>query len=136
MILPLVDQVAPLALCQRLKELGAPQETLCFWSTLPNSGKWKVWLHGDPAGAYHSGEGEPGEVRRRTDVAAYTVAELGAMLPNEVNYSRMDQRWSCAYIGGHAFDFPRGGETESESRAALLIALIERGVVKFERKAT
>jgi hypothetical protein len=80
MILPLTQQVAPLALCRRLKELGAPQQSFLAWSKRTSNGDVRPTLTG--AADVYCGKG--GVPAFENIAAAYTVAELGALLPAEV----------------------------------------------------
>ena len=127
MILPLEQQVAPLALCRRLKELGAPQETHFRW-TRSEAGPRDVVLDTYTAVKFSV----------RTHCAAYTVAELGAMLPGGFTIDR--DPYSEARFGHVVWTarFDRNGQaliedgqTEAEARAALLIALAECGVATW-----
>jgi hypothetical protein len=160
MILPFASQVAPLALCRRLKELGAPQGTAYVWGV--QADLWKLFAA--------RGQVDEGATRY---FAAFTVAELGALLPGAVPTAgtghRVGQlldtivstgppseytfssgkgaagRWWAGMICENGVDggppplvlhMTAGRATEAEARAALLIALVESGVVKFETAAT
>jgi hypothetical protein len=69
----------------------------------------------------------------RGDCAAYTVAELGAMLPRPTRFEIGHVSRTARFMDREAkLLFVNNGITEAEARAALLIALIKRGVVKFE----
>lgn len=153
MILLLQQQCAPLVLCRRLKELGAPQDSLHAWIW----GAFKTVLSTDSAdGAYSQITDMPDDYKgervaimdsyMRDDghdgyCAAYTVAELGAML-NDANV-RWDsgshgwvraepaRPWSGFFL--EAGGLTRSSGSEAEARASLLIALIEGGIVKFEQ---
>jgi hypothetical protein len=160
MILPLEQQVAPLDLCRRLKELGAPQDSEFMWY----AGKVTTWWAREFARDLLTAEQvsvayDPEAVARYraaqdTVCAAYTVAELGALLPlhveaddesggywfhvwrtpgehhgaQYVRNSRTHSRLDAIASGA--------GATEAEARGALLVELVERGVVTFEKAAT
>ena len=110
MILPLDQQVAPLELCRRLKELGAPQESAFAWHRSSAFTEAPLWRPLREAEARTLPQTD-----RVPDCAAYTVAELLALLPASETF-----RHPC----GHRF----AGEA-ARVAAALLVALAERGVV-------
>lgn len=117
----LEDQVAPLALAQRMKELGFPQETLAAWVT----------------------EGDDPRAMTREEIAfdrdssasagvwqelcaAPTVAEMGEWLPGYATSCKMspdaDHRWEAE---DDILEAPEEGATEAEARARLCIHLAE-----------
>lgn len=124
MILELSSQVPPLALCQRLKALGMPQETLHCWIRTKQTNPYGLDIDcrfetADPAPTF----------------AAPTVAELGVLLPPSAYSIRTAggswQAWDSDEPRQH--DAMATGATEAESRAALLAGLIERGYIKWEQ---
>jgi len=82
----LENQVTSLELSKKLKELGVKQESLFWWSKWDGSKypsrEYCLWLHGqattDEANdiTYFSEDTD--------DISAFTVAELGEMLPTEI----------------------------------------------------
>lgn len=84
----LKDQVVSLELAKKLKELGVKQESLFYWS------------FGD---VYEEGKEEwcvnyRSKVTKRNGVdlewyAAFTVAELGEMLPSDIKAEALDRRF-------------------------------------------
>jgi hypothetical protein len=113
----LEQQVCSLDLAKRLKELGVKQESLFYWSDDV------IYIH------------------KRRDAkdwySAFTVAELGEMLPDYI-YSQkrflQSDDW-CIYTAGEPKDFPDGkemihGNTESDARAKMLVYLIENNLIK------
>ena len=130
----LEQQCVSLDLAKRLKELGVKQESLFWWSI--HSTDARVVIH------RRSVSGSPERY-----YSAFTVAELGEMLPDKVK--RDDQvylydfihwpmpdpmhKWKgyiwqvkegCAIPKSHVF-----GETEADTRAKLLIYLIENQLI-------
>lgn len=103
----LEDQVTSLELAKRLKELGVKAQCEFWWN--PNNGGWLI-------GAMDEGmESYP----------AFTVAELGEMLPPECSSSwSYDKRgrWSCENYVNHQEFF---AATEADARAKMLIYLAE-----------
>jgi hypothetical protein len=116
--LKLEDQVCSLELSKRLKELGVKQESLFWWNCVISSGGWLLEDHQD-----HEWE----------NCSAFTVAELGEMLPRHYASCRFYDEDSpiAKEIGGYKC-FNSGssitdahGRTEADARASMLIHLIE-----------
>lgn len=118
-------QVCYLDLAKRLKELGIKQESLFVWNDYSRT---------------YIGSGWEIDYRRECNgdgPAAFTVAELGEMLPYyvEVNNSgtygqlRIEKDgtggWCVEYFDGEKFF----ENTEANARAKMLIHLIEKGIV-------
>lgn len=140
-MLKLEQQVCSLELAKRLKELNCPQESLFWWhpvpEVLPNSGgriirKGYDLSYADTGRFYGSG----------AKISAFTVAELGEMLPPVVNGTVVhfgkvnNQSWYMQYRNPMApkdvlpndvtlCDAP----TEADARAKMLIYLIENGLL-------
>jgi hypothetical protein len=119
----LEDQVVSLDLAKRLKELGVEQKSLFWWV----NGHGKIELHD-----------------RRTDdgsVSAFTVAELGEILPPFVKterdgYVNFRQRktdnglYLCSGYPGEELVIEFGdGTNEADARAKMLIYLIENKLI-------
>lgn len=121
----LKQQVVSLELAKKLKELGVKQESLFDWVMV---GKW--WRcqmsRRDSSVAFFGGEPEV--------ISAFTVAELGEMLPKFFHVS-----WQKTNDDGsgmieildiatgkkyHSLDEP----SEANARAKMLIHLIENGL--------
>lgn len=101
------QQVCSLELAKRLKELGVKQVSCFKWvhkSLLPD-----VWVLGK---------------RGKENVAAFTVAELGEMLPSmTISYFREIYDWHCKT---HMTDYVVNEEhTEADARAKMLIYLLD-----------
>jgi len=140
----LEEQVCSLGLAQKLKELGVKQESLFCWYTMRNDVdhqdqgepfvdfKYCSDSHFDPDGTsyYHHFE----------IASAFTVAELGEMLPVEItekapyiNYRfsvfKGSEKWGCAYEN---FDADKVLHAEKDGLlanvfACMLIWCIENG---------
>lgn len=76
--MPLEKQVSSLTLSQRLKELGVKQESLVYWTKLDLK-DWEVQQGVEEYSVDYFGESIPSE-----GVSAFTVAELGEMLPRYI----------------------------------------------------
>lgn len=128
------NQVCSLELAKRLKELGVRQES-AFW-----------WSRREPSWAYILSYGL--SVWRTSDTephfSAFTVAELGEMLPEFfISYryfqpkeeGGLEQYWRCYNEGNDEIqvaDYEEASvaNTEADARAKMLIHLIEKGIVK------
>lgn len=118
----LEDQVVSLELAKKLKELGVKQESLFWWHECQRPEDGHVWSYIEN---YY---------RIDTDrafeevVAAFTVAELGEMLPpgrKSWRYTDFDGcKWMCEQVGHH-----EEAATEADARAKMLIYLIENKLV-------
>ena len=126
-MMPLEQQVCSYELAKRLAELGVRQESVFWWvdRTLTYTG------------------GLASHAQRQGGLAAFTVAELGEMLPDDLTipskngkphthwlrfgrYRGAGTRFWCAYPGGTArTNFEERAHTEADARAKLLIYLLE-----------
>jgi len=132
--MPLEKQVASLELCKRLKELGASQETLFRW-VMWNSPEPCVWGPDPPFIPTHENVSlETVDGIWSKGIAAYTVAELGILLPVGCVSDKREAGWAVDQdndVLRHIRDpITMCRENEADSRAELLIALIERGVLE------
>ena len=121
----LEEQVAPLALAQRMKDLGFPQNTYFAWFAM-------LEKSGERTGRVSRRHGRN---LRGNDCAAPTVAGMGEWLPDMAD-STHDERghhgqvelrfWASLGVqNAQAY----WGATEAEARARLLIALAEAGAL-------
>jgi hypothetical protein len=126
----LENQVVSLELAKRLKELGVKQESLFWWVDYTDG-------YSEPAWNLNSNH-----VGYKAHLSAYTVAELGEMLPGDIGRDwwldiwKSDDFWYVAYTeeregGGHDFlsDFLASSPTEADARAKMLIYLIENNLI-------
>lgn len=129
----LESQVCSLASAKRLKKLGAKQESLFFWcEPWPNATDQTIHVN-----TYHYAT----EANARFRYSAYTVAELGEMLPIYVYSKRFfdeeptyekEKRWGCLRPEQGMFT-PEClkdwcSDTEAEARAKMLIYLLEKEI--------
>ena len=119
----LEQQVVSLELAKQLKELGVKQDSLFYWSKQVDQIHW---------GLEHA---KYFAVDKRQDVSAFTVAELGEMLPNQSMdltvklYKGNDAYWAECHKWGKKNHLIGGEETEAAARAKMLIWLIEEGYI-------
>lgn len=122
----LENQVVSLDLAKRLKELDVKQESLFWWKKVKRGDEffWKLsyGLLGDDIIAEH--------------FSAYTVAELGAMLPSHVKVNsawmpisfsqRENKGWRVVIRGV----YQPCDVKEADARAKMLIYLLENNLIK------
>lgn len=114
----LEQQVVSLDIAKKLKELGVKQESIHYWGLINGSGG--VWCK-------HVIDQMDERETRFTWISAFTVAELGEMLPPEQpNFPiRFDNKWGT--LVGH---FTVISDTnEANCRAKVLIYLIENKII-------
>lgn len=76
----LENQVTNKEISQKLQKLGVKQESLFWWFETPDS-IWEVtndWGYATQNGKY--------DENKKVIISAFTVAELGEMLPDEINF--------------------------------------------------
>jgi hypothetical protein len=132
-MIPLEQQVCSRELAKRLEELGVRQESVFWWvdRTLTYTG------------------GRASHAQLKGGVAAFTVAELGEMLPDDITipskngkprahthwlrfgrYRVAGNRFWCAYPGGSArTNLEERAHTEADARAKILIYLLENHLI-------
>jgi hypothetical protein len=120
-MIPLEKQVTSLELSKRLKELGIKQDSLWHWVYLETE-FCQDWILVQEDGSLTA-------VYENKNYSAFTVAELGEMLP-EGYYSQKERNsWGCADADNHlavtnVYDCDKI-YTEADARAKMLIYLIE-----------
>lgn len=131
MILELSQQVCSLDLAKRLAELGAPQDSLFYWVD-----------DGSLGSVFGIRSRSKWESKGLETYAAYTVAELGELLPagwysclsdyygadRWVTQCWQDSKWAKLNL---TYGDIKGADTEVDTRAILLIYLLEQGHVKL-----
>jgi hypothetical protein len=137
----LEQQVCSLELAKKLKSLGVKQESFFAWVYSPEPGReWEAHLISKDMTEY------PDKPYLSQQACAFTVAELGDMIHNNVN--EWAQGWNDSGCFYHFQYGPKGAgsmmktpmfgnkfsaldsETEADARAEFLIHLIKEGVVK------
>jgi hypothetical protein len=111
----ITDQVCARQQAERLKALGVAQDGSYFFIN-PTGEVMEVWMLGGTEDDF---------------CAAFTVSEMGQMLPNGYNAMRITRhtlhlyRWRGYDLDDKNFPGDRGYRTEAEARAAMLIHLLE-----------
>lgn len=116
----LEQQVCSLELAKRLKELGVEQRSLLYWWCLKS--KWSIsYSRPHPKTSFRD---EPW-------YSAFTVAELGEMLPVEYHSYRVGQIWFCVAFEGVHMKLVKSADTgtEADARAKMLIYLKENNLI-------
>jgi len=127
----LEDQVVSLELAKKLKELGVKQESLFYWNTR------HIWVS-----YYKHIKKAPVDFGDEI-ISAYTVAELGEMLPSDVTVIETDEKchflaiettgygklkkWYLSY--GDRQYLEHEADTEADARASMLIYLLENKLI-------
>lgn len=142
------DQVCSLELARRLKELGVKQKSIIFWLNIQHCIHMKIntddsSLQEDENGNpiidridYRIGLGNPYayNIEKENTWAAFTVAELGEMLPKYTHSAKGDDKnhtWECMYDCGKNYFSKSGAETEANARAKMLIYLLENRLINI-----
>ena len=134
--MPLEQQVCSLELAKKLKKLGVKQESLFWYTHAPKNRQDGEWIHVLTYGRNNM---------RDETIPAFTVAELGEMLPMEIKNrnGKYDEcyfetsrivfkKWTVAYYKKSTARAFQMGDTEANARAKTLIYLIENGLLKVE----
>ena len=119
-------QCVSLELAKKLKELGVKQESLFYWAT------W--WEQGYRILTKESLIQNGSRTDALAVYAAFTVAEMGEMLPI-YNQSWKDIKigWLSGFNAGRKAGtdvLTTSSKTEADARAKMLIHLISQGLVK------
>lgn len=145
----LESQVPSLELCKRLKELKVPQESLFWWGQRGSMGGDKVDLFHragytdieSGATFYTAVDGQDDIVESQLIASAFTVAELGEMLPLEINSSKINHTppWRCETVSLRNLKENQmclwfACNTEADARAKMLIYLLEHHLLELPHK--
>jgi hypothetical protein len=121
------EQCCSLELAKRLKELGVKQESIFCWQPITGD-KSKLFPRKFDLNEFRN----PSEDDR---VAAFTVAELGLMLPYWFDSAkRQANDWVCRVMEINTeknhYSF---SEKEANARAKMLIHLIENNLIETKK---
>ncbi len=131
----LEDQVCDLEYAKKLRELGVEKESLFYWYKLNDDIDWQLVMHDK---LYQI-------VKSNNVIPAYTVAELGALLPDclyahsasgidrPIIMNKVDGIFSVGILNSNRQCNPIfADKKEANARVLMLIYLIENGLVKVE----
>lgn len=142
----LEDQVCSLELAKRLKYLGVKQESFFFWTEIEG----KKFLNSAHGYTCQVSKEFKGRISKENDTSAFTVAELGDMLPTNIpdcpvtgkDYGCLKMlkaqegfilgyNKSTSITASKEVFIPMATDLkETDARAKMLIHLIEKGIVK------
>lgn len=129
----LENQVVSLELAKKLKKLGVKQESLFWWNELFEMSVTKYILN-------------YGRFNRVEAFSAFTVAELGEMLPAFIKHDKRHfklyvaknendewfieyQGWTSQLLENYELLVQRNAATEADARAKMLIYLLENKLI-------
>lgn len=125
----LEQQVVSLDLAKRLKELEVKQESLFYWCKgrfdQPDKSKWEI--------------NDSIDTHAHENISAFTVAELGEMLPKDeghyhsdytqyISYHSIYGEWICCDQYANKCGIHHAS-TEADARAKMLIYLLEQKII-------
>lgn len=116
------EQVCSLKLAKRLKELGVGQESSFYWGD-----------HGDLNWFINSAED-----KISGDISAFTVAELGEMLPAGVDgailvIGHLRRGWVIQYRRDNSMSCETFDNSEADARAKMLIHLLQNKLMEARK---
>lgn len=126
----LQKQVCSLELAKKLKELGVKQESLFYWV------KENRLVYKTQTGFYlENGAGFSNDLFNELEIynatfSAFTVAELGEMLPSAMTLTRktVENSWRYPSLNGDSLY----EKTEADARAKMLIYLIKNNFITIK----
>lgn len=120
----LEEQVVGLELAKKLKKLGVKQESVFYWTKRHKTRRVELKRGNMPLGNY-DGAGKHAVWLDGEMWSAFSVAELGEMLPDFVNCYKTSNEWAVWY-GNLKEDTPQFHDLNlSNAMAKMLIWLIE-----------
>jgi hypothetical protein len=133
-----IDQVISYELASHLKDLGVPQNgSLYYWGN--EEGETEMQLYSD------YGEIEPASLEMQgveNVAAAFTSAELGAILPFDINYKDYgiinlelfkvsNKEWRTYYRNRDETVLAQVSESEAESRGLMIEFLSKNNLINL-----
>lgn len=120
----LKKQICSLEFSKQLKELGVKQESVFYWRKIDMNGKvfWEPEY-----------EMTINPFKTLESISAFTVAELGEMLPNYYTTGRSENNnYNCWRIRSSEKKlnfFDLSSDTEANARAKMIIHLLKNKVI-------
>lgn len=126
-------QVCTIEQAKKLKELGVIQDSQCYWrhDQVEHVDGVNSWSDQESLGEmikHYDSKWSPDWRDEYEIYSAFTVAELGAMLSGKNGFPQ--KGWEDKYWYDHINGNHQKFKTEAEARAAVLIDLLERKVIK------
>lgn len=112
------------------------QESLFYWRKSPITDEMYPHLDGQAM--------QLTPIEKKYMPSAFTVAELGEILPVHINHSKSTatglsihiyktlDNWKIGYIGSGVVEFEVFSHTEAEARAKMLIYLLENKLITLQ----
>jgi hypothetical protein len=124
----LEEQVTSFELSEKLWKLKAPQNSYFFWT---EARMFKVLFleESEDAETVPKLTSTSKTTRSITDVAAYTVAELGELLPSNYRSWKVGDMWVCGDPYGNVVPF-FSDKYEANARAKMLIYLLGNDLIR------
>lgn len=112
------DQVASVKPAKELKELGAKQDSVWYWTWAEwnEKAEWVLISQDERVGL------------KKENFSAYTVAELGEMLPIWVTSEKNNEDESL--VRSEDAVHITWANTEADARAKMVIYLIKEGIIE------
>lgn len=128
MILPLEKQLTSLDVSRELRNLGVPQESLFYWS------EWHFHRPNEVPRIIHKSDTRGNKTKLWS---AFTVAELGVMLPEGRFSYRIGTSWFNGVATKKGLVFQRiavavAQETEADAQGKMLIYLIKNNLINVK----
>lgn len=138
-------QVVNLDLSKKLKELGVKSTSLFYWVEHADKTKWSLL----PKGACDGFDCDAPDqwIESGDAISAFTVAELGEMLPPPTYSTKGESenrpaKWICRYWypssplneNKASIGCVKEAKTEADARAKMLIHLIENHLLNHDNK--
>ena len=122
-------QVTNQKISKKLEKLGVKQESLWWWiktRVRSNNTTWKdEWIIADKCNYIDPNSNLDTCIEH---YSAFTVAELGKLLPDYYETSHNRAYWLCK---PNSVDFYEIADTEADARGLMLIYLIENNLIKI-----
>jgi len=132
----LKEQVCSLDLAKRLKELGVKQDAYFSWFQERKEETYEKWTYQKDVPwllLLSSSKESISTNKNRFEhvIAAFTVAELGEMLPEKVTWRRTGVYWwPCNEHGDDVYwKQPGAHRKEADARAKMLVYLLENKLI-------
>lgn len=116
---------------QKLRELGVKQESYFAWLLQEEDGNDRTVIVDEPCLVVKGYSWDSD-----TYISAFTVAELGSLLPPRLQIDKYDNgKWSVYWLEANANEHQHNShkesaDTEADARAKMLIYLIENKLLK------
>ncbi len=137
----LENQITSLELSKKLRELGVKQESLFYWTQEktpknPNLHEYGYKQIDMPWVCMYSKQSELSASSVFEEYSAYTVAELGELLPQYIVHDGLSCELQIIrssvwrfYYGGKILMTAGNDDTEANARAKMLIYLLENNLI-------